>query len=65
LRIETALAQAQMDNVTRDPNKVNNRYTLVQLKTLTPAFDWDSYLSAMDAPACRCMKCRRPTSFAP
>lgn len=51
LRVETAMAQAQMDNVTRrDPNKVNNRYTLAQLKALTPAFDWDGYLKAMGAP---------------
>jgi putative endopeptidase len=52
LRIETAMAQAQMDNITRrDPNKVNNRFTLAQLKALTPAFDWDSYLKAIGAPA--------------
>ena len=64
LRIETALAQAQMDNVTRrDPNKVNNRYTLVQLKTLTPAFDWDSYLSAMDAPAVPLYEVSAPDFF--
>jgi putative endopeptidase len=51
LRLETALAQAQMDNVTRrDPNKVNNRFTLAQLKALTPGFDWDSYFSAIGAP---------------
>ena len=31
LRVETAMAQAQMDNVTRrDPNKINNRFTLAQ-----------------------------------
>lgn len=52
LHLETALAQAQMDNVTRrDPNKVNNRYTLEQLKALMPAFDWETYLHAIGAPA--------------
>jgi putative endopeptidase len=48
LRIETAMAQAQMDNITRrDPNKVNNRYTLAQLKELVPAFDWATYFKGI------------------
>jgi len=64
LHLETALAQAQMDNVTRrDPNKVNNRFTLVQLKALTPAFDWDSYLNAMDAPAVPLYEVSAPDFF--
>jgi endothelin-converting enzyme/putative endopeptidase len=64
LRIETVMAQAQMDNVTRrDPNKVNNRFTLVQLKALTPAFDWDSYLSAMGAPAVPLYEVSAPDFF--
>jgi putative endopeptidase len=51
LRIETAMARAQMDNVSRrDPNKVNNRYTLAELKKLTPAFDWDAYQLGLNAP---------------
>ena len=50
LRIETAMAQAQMDNITRrDPNKTNNRYTLVQLKELVPAFDWATYFKGIGA----------------
>jgi putative endopeptidase len=64
LRLETAMAQAQMDNVTRrDPNKLNNRFTLVQLKALTPAFDWDSYLSAIDAPAVPLYEVTAPDFF--
>jgi endothelin-converting enzyme/putative endopeptidase len=52
LRVETAMAQAQMDNITRrDPNKTNNRYTLAQLKALTPAFDWESYFQGIGAAA--------------
>jgi putative endopeptidase len=52
LRVETALAQAQMDNITRrDPNKTNNRFTLEQPKTLVPQFDWDTYFVALGAPA--------------
>jgi putative endopeptidase len=51
MRVETKLAQAQMDNIARrDPNKINNRYTLAQLRTLTPDFDWKAYLGALGAP---------------
>lgn len=51
LRVETAMAKAQIDNVTRrDPNKMNNRYTLAQLKQLAPLFDWDSYFRGLGAP---------------
>jgi endothelin-converting enzyme/putative endopeptidase len=51
LRLETAMAQAQMDNITRrDPNKVNNRYGPAQLRALVPAFDWDSYFKGIGAP---------------
>jgi endothelin-converting enzyme/putative endopeptidase len=64
LRVETAMAQAQMDNVTRrDPNKINNRFTLAQLKALTPAFDWDSYLSAIGAPAVPLYEVSAPEFF--
>lgn len=51
LRVETAMAQAQMDNVTRrDPANLNNRFTPAQLKALMPEFDWDNYLHAIHAP---------------
>lgn len=64
LRAETALAQAQMDNVTRrDPNKVNNRYTLAQLKALMPAFDWDGYLRGIGAPAVPIYEVSAPEFF--
>jgi endothelin-converting enzyme/putative endopeptidase len=64
MRLETAMAQAQMDNITRrDPNKVNNRYTLVQLKTLTPAFPWDSYLKSIGVPASPLYEVSAPEFF--
>lgn len=64
LRIETALAQAQMDNISRrDPAKLNNRFTLAQLKTLTPAFDWDAYLSAIGAPPVSVYEVTAPDFF--
>ena len=53
-----------MDNVTRrDPNKLNNRFTLAQLKALTPAFDWDSYFTALGAPAVPLYEVSAPDFF--
>lgn len=64
LRVETALAMAQMDNITRrDPNKTDNRFTLAQLKELTPAFDWDSYLRGIGAPAVPLYEVSAPEFF--
>jgi putative endopeptidase len=52
IELESALAQAQMDNVTRrDPKNVNNKMTLAQVRELTPSIDWDAYLKAVKAPA--------------
>jgi len=52
LELETAMAQAQMDNVKRrDPKNINNKMTLAQVKALTPAINWDAYLKAVNAPA--------------
>jgi len=64
LRVETAMAQAQMDNISRrDPNKIDNRYSLAQLKELTPAFDWDSYLHGIGAPAVPLYEVSAPEFF--
>jgi len=64
LRIETAMANAQMDNITRrDPNKTNNRFTLAQLKELTPAFDWDAYFHELGAPAVPLYEVSSPEFF--
>ena len=52
LELETAMAQAQMDNVKRrDPKNINNKMSLAQVKALTPAIDWSVYLKAVNAPA--------------
>ncbi len=52
VEVETALAQAQMDNVKRrDPKNINNKMTLAQVQALTPEIDWAAYLKAVDAPA--------------
>jgi len=52
IELETALAQAQMDNVKRrDPKNINNKMSLAQIRTLAPSIDWDGYLKAVHAPA--------------
>jgi predicted metalloendopeptidase len=45
MNFETKLAEAWMSRVDRrDPQKVYNRKTLAQLKTIAPNFDWSGYL---------------------
>lgn len=52
LALETAFARVAMDNVARrDPKNLNNRFTLEQVKALTPSFRWDDYLRAVGAPS--------------
>jgi len=52
MEIETALAAAAMDPVARrDPANLNNKMSLDQVKALTPSFDWQRYLTLVDAPA--------------
>lgn len=64
MRVETAMAKSQMDNISRrDPNKVNNRYSLAQLKDLTPNFNWDSYLQGVGAPAVPLYEVSSPDFF--
>jgi putative endopeptidase len=51
ISIETALAQAQTDSLTRrDPKNLNNKMSLKQVQALTPSFDWKAYLGAINAP---------------
>ena len=50
--IETTLAKAAMDNVTRrDPKKIYNKMTLAQVKAAVPDFGWDEYLQRVGAPS--------------
>ena len=52
IEIETAMAQVQMDNVTRrDPKNINNKMSLAQIRELMPTVDWDAYLKAVKAPS--------------
>jgi endothelin-converting enzyme/putative endopeptidase len=51
IAIESAMAQAQMDNVARrDPKNLNNKMSLEQVQALTPSFDWKQYMEAVHAP---------------
>ena len=51
IAIETAMAQAQMDNVARrDPKNLNNKMSLDQIQALTASFDWKHYIEDIGAP---------------
>jgi putative endopeptidase len=51
IAIESALAQAQMDNaLRRDPKNLDNKMSLKEVQALTPSFDWKAYLAAVKAP---------------
>jgi putative endopeptidase len=51
MAIETAMAQAQMDNVERrDPKNLNNKMSFEQVQALTPSFDWKHYTEVIGAP---------------
>jgi putative endopeptidase len=52
LEIETGLASAAMDPVSRrDPKNLNHQLTLEEVKALMPSFDWVQYLTLVNAPA--------------
>jgi putative endopeptidase len=51
LEIETSLARASLDRVSRrDPDKTYHRVDRQQLAALTPSFSWDAFLTAIEAP---------------
>jgi putative endopeptidase len=48
MRLETALAKASLTRVERrNPHNLDHKMTLAQLAALTPAFDWNGYLSKL------------------
>ena len=52
LRLETALADAQLDRTAlRDPKNRDNLMSVAELKQLAPGYDFDAYLPATGAPA--------------
>jgi len=51
LRIETALAKAQLTRVQRrDPHNTYHMMTVAELATLSPSIDWSAYFTAQGAP---------------
>jgi endothelin-converting enzyme/putative endopeptidase len=51
MTIETALAKASLDRVSRrDPARLYHDLTLADLQKLSPTFDWNRYIVAADAP---------------
>jgi endothelin-converting enzyme/putative endopeptidase len=52
MRMETDLAKASLDNVSRrDPTKVYHKMPVKALVALAPAIDWPQYFSGVGAPA--------------
>jgi endothelin-converting enzyme/putative endopeptidase len=59
--IETALAKAQLDVVSRrDPAKVNHKMTIGALQALTPGFDWRRYLDRIGSKAVASLNVTEP-----
>jgi putative endopeptidase len=51
MRVETALAKAALDNVSRrDPSRIYHRVTPAELQALTPSFNWSTYFRGVGAP---------------
>jgi putative endopeptidase len=61
LRIETALAKAQLTRVERrDPHKTYHYMPVTELAALTPAIDWPHYLEVQGAPGTQKLNVSQP-----
>ncbi|HZR31015.1 MAG TPA: M13 family metallopeptidase [Terriglobales bacterium] len=64
MEIETALAKVSMTRVDRRvPENVYHKLPIQQLASMTPAFSWDQYLSAVNAPPISGLNVRVPDFF--
>jgi len=64
MTIETALARTSRTRVElRDPEKNYNLLPLSEIKTLTPDWNWESYLHAIGAPPVEQINIRQPDFF--
>jgi len=64
MSIETALAKASLTRVEqRDPHNLFHKMPVAELKTLTPAFDWGSYLSTLGAPPISTVNVTEPAFY--
>jgi endothelin-converting enzyme/putative endopeptidase len=64
MKIETALAKAALDNVSRrDPNKVYHKLSVAELQALTPQFQWPQYFTGIGAPPIYALNVTEPEFF--
>ena len=64
LRIETALAKASLTRVERrDPQRLYHRMPLAQLQALTPAFQWNVYMTKVGLPSVDSLNVATPEFF--
>jgi endothelin-converting enzyme/putative endopeptidase len=65
MAIETALAKASLTRVEqRDPRKLLHKVDLAGLRKLTPAFDWDAYLSGIGVKGLDTFNVTQPNFYA-
>ena len=64
MKIETELAKNSLDRVARrDLSKQYNKMTVAELQTVTPDFNWDAYLLALNAPKFTDVNMAHPVFF--
>jgi endothelin-converting enzyme/putative endopeptidase len=64
LRLETALAKAALDRVSRrDPEKVYHKLTQAEFQAITPSFDWAKYFRGIGAPPITAINVSEPEFF--
>lgn len=64
LKIETELASNSIDRVARrDLSKQYNKMTVTELAAVTPDFDWNAYLKALNAPKFTDINMSHPAFF--
>ena len=62
--LETALAKASLTRVERrDPYKLFNKVSASELRSLTPAFDWDTYFRELKLPRAKTYNVTEPAFF--
>jgi endothelin-converting enzyme/putative endopeptidase len=64
LRLETALARASLGNVERrDPYAVKHKMAPTAFRAMAPAFDWERYFAALQAPPLAVANVTAPAFF--
>jgi putative endopeptidase len=64
MKIETALARAALDVVSRrDPNKIYHKLSVAELQALTPQFQWQQYFSGIGSPPIYALNVTEPDFF--